>query len=68
MDFISILATVILFTTIATLVVALAAYGAYKVRERARVKAKVTADRSDHLEPIFLERYMPTATEQRRGQ
>lgn len=69
MDFISILATVILFITIATLVVALAAYGAYKVRERQRVKAKVKAEAgSDRFEPVFLEPYTPAASGPRRGQ
>ena len=34
MDFISILATILLFTTVGTLVVALAAYAAFKLRER----------------------------------
>ena len=36
MDFLQILASIILFTTVATLVVAIAAYAAYKIRERNR--------------------------------
>jgi hypothetical protein len=32
MDFISILATILLFTTVATLAIALAAYAAFKMR------------------------------------
>ena len=67
MDFISILATVILFVTLATLVVALAAYGAYKLRERARVKAKDEAARAQGpLEAIFLDRYQPGAARPRQ--
>ena len=62
MDFISILATILLFTTVATLAIALAAYAAFKMRERRKPGAKKTASASAQaLEPIFLERYVPDA-------
>jgi hypothetical protein len=60
MDLISILATVILFTTIATLVIAIAAYGAYKLREWR--KPKKASSQSASSEPIFLDRYQPGAS------
>lgn len=64
MDFVSILASIILFTTIATLVVALAAYAAYKIRERRRPKGKAVAQLSgENIEFIFLERYIPARPE-----
>ncbi|HEX8989404.1 MAG TPA: hypothetical protein VF816_15715 [Rhodocyclaceae bacterium] len=60
MDFISVLASIILFTTIATLIVALAAYGAYKIRESRRPKPGRAALRAGgEFEAIFLERYVP---------
>jgi hypothetical protein len=61
MDFISILATILLFTTVATLAVALAAYAAFKMRERRKPGKKVTGAGGSPLEiePIFLERYVP---------
>jgi hypothetical protein len=58
MDFISILATIILFTTVATLAVALAAYAAFKLRER-RKPGKAAAAAGGAIEPMFLERYVP---------
>jgi hypothetical protein len=62
MDFISILATILLFTTVATLAIALAAYAAFKMREKRKPgkKASQTAGQPA-LEPIFLERYVPDA-------
>jgi len=58
MDFISILATVILFTTVGTLVVAVAAYAAYKLRERRKpVKRTSAMLATGEIEPIFLEPY-----------
>lgn len=60
MDFISILATILLFTTVATLAVALAAYAAFKLRERRKPGNKNPSSTSTAaLEPIFLERYVP---------
>ena len=62
MDFISILATILLFTTVATLAIALAAYAAFKMRERRKPGAKKgAAAAAQAIEPIFLERYVPDA-------
>lgn len=64
MDLISILATVILVTTIGTTVVGVGAYAAFKLRDKRRPKAKKTADASAAdapQEPIFLKRFVPPA-------
>jgi hypothetical protein len=63
MDFISILATILLFTTVATLAIALAAYAAFKMRERRKPgkKAGGAASAEAAIEPIFLDRYVPDA-------
>ena len=60
MDLISLLATVLLVTTIGTLVVGVAAYVAFKLRDKRRPdrNALVQPD-GDTLEPVFLERYTP---------
>ena len=63
MDFISILATIILFTTVATLAVALAAYAAFKLRERRKPGKGGPAAAGGAIEPMFLERYMPDVDE-----
>jgi hypothetical protein len=63
MDFISILATIILFTTVATLAVALAAYAAFKLRERRKPGKSGAAAVGGAIEPMFLERYMPDVDE-----
>ncbi len=61
MDLISILATVILITTIGTLVVGVAAYAAFKLRDKRRPKKKdpTASDQGELGEPIFLKRYVP---------
>jgi uncharacterized membrane protein YfcA len=59
MDLLSLLATVILFTTVGTLMIALAAYLAYKLREKRRPSTKQLIPNQDHMEPIFLKRYVP---------
>jgi hypothetical protein len=60
MDFISILATILLFTTVATLAVALAAYAAFKLREGRKPGRKGPGPATSlEIEPIFLERYVP---------
>jgi hypothetical protein len=62
MDLISILATVILATTIGTLIVGVGAYAAFKLRDSRKPKAKKTADSPSgnaSQEPIFLKRYVP---------
>lgn len=61
MDLISILAAVILFTTVGTLFVAIAAYAAYKLRDHRKPNPHAKAPRipTDKLEPIFLTPYLP---------
>ena len=62
MDLISILATVILATTIGTLIVGVGAYAAFKLRDSRKPKIKKTGDPSvgsASKEPIFLKRYKP---------
>lgn len=61
MDFISILATIILFTTVATLAVALAAYAAFKLRERRKPGGGggAAVGATGQIEPMFLDRYVP---------
>ena len=63
MDFISILATIILFTTVATLAVALAAYAAFKLRERRKPGKGGPTTAGGAIEPMFLERYVPDSDE-----
>jgi len=65
MDLISILATVILITTVGTMVVGVGAYAAFKLRD----KRKPSSGRFDEtmnvdgpLEPVFLTRYVPGST------
>lgn len=65
MDLISILATVILITTLGTLVVAVAAYGAFKLRDKRKPKKKdPTLEVNGPFEPIFLTRYIPKQSEE----
>lgn len=62
MDLISILATVILVTTIGTMVVGVGAYVAFKVRDKRKPSKKKqddTLDATSQGEPIFLKRYIP---------
>ena len=59
MDFISILATILLFTTVATLAVALAAYAAFKLREGRKPGKGAARAAGEAIEPMFLERYVP---------
>ncbi len=68
MDFLQILASIILFTTVATLVVAIAAYAAYKIRERNRpVKRASMALSSQDIQPVFLEPYTPNRSQAPRS-
>lgn len=66
MDLISLLATLILITTIGTLIVAIAAYAAFKLRDKRRPRRRdpTIAHEGPH-EPVFLKRYVPkvSATE-----
>ncbi len=61
MDLISILATVILATTIATVIMGFVAYGAFKLREKRRPTGRVALDvaADDDVTPIFFTRYVP---------
>lgn len=64
MDLISILATVILVTTIGTMVVGVGAYVAFKLRDKRKPSKKKTDDTLDDngpQDPIFLKRYIPEA-------
>ncbi|NEX60015.1 hypothetical protein [Noviherbaspirillum galbum] len=61
MDLVSILATVILVTTIGTTVVGVGAYAAFKLRDKRRPKAKKSTTGPGHEEPVFLKRYLPPA-------
>jgi hypothetical protein len=65
MDLISILATVILITTIGTMVVGVGAYAAFKLRDKRRPsgsRADETMNVGGPMEPVFLKRYMPTTS------
>lgn len=64
MDLISILATVILITTLGTLVVAVAAYAAFKLRDKRKPRKKdPTMNNDGPFEPIFLLQYNPVKPE-----
>ncbi len=62
MDLISILATVILVTTIGTMIVGVGAFAAFKLRDKRKPK-KSKSDTALNLtgiqEPIFLTPYIP---------
>lgn len=64
MDLVSILATVILVTTIGTMMVGVAAYIAFKLRDKRKpTKGKDnTLDNKGAREPIFLKRYLPATS------
>ncbi len=60
MDLISILATVILTTTIATVIMGFVAYYAFKLRDKRRPKQQASIDAADDdAAPVFLTRYVP---------
>ncbi len=62
MDLISILATVILITTVGTMVVGVGAYAAFKLRDKrkpSKVRGDATLNVSGLHEPVFLKRYVP---------
>jgi hypothetical protein len=62
MDLISILTTVILATTIGTVIVGVAAYYAFKLRDKRKPKAKAVAKTGEeHSAPenVFLKLYVP---------
>jgi hypothetical protein len=57
MDLISILATVILVTTIGTMIVGVGAYAAFKLRDARKPTGKKAGNAGLGTEPIFLQRY-----------
>lgn len=64
MDLVSILATVILVTTIGTMVIGIGAYFAFKLRDKrkpTKKKTDETLDSTGPQKPIFLKRYEPTS-------
>lgn len=66
MDLISILATVILITTIGTLVVGVGAYAAFKLRDKrkpSKGRADATMEDKGLQEPIFLTPYIPAGVQ-----
>jgi heme/copper-type cytochrome/quinol oxidase subunit 2 len=65
MDLVSILATVILVTTIGTMIIGLGAYFAFKLRDKrkpSKKKADETLDNTGPVQPVFLKRYIHTPT------
>lgn len=63
MDLISILATVILVTTIATTVVGVGAYAAFKLRDKRKPVKKAAAVVEGPQELVFLKRYIPPVSD-----
>ncbi len=64
MDLISILATVILVTTIGTMVVGVGAYAAFKLRDKrkpSKARGDATLNVTGLLEPVFLKPYIPAS-------
>jgi heme/copper-type cytochrome/quinol oxidase subunit 2 len=63
MDLISILTTVILATTIGTVIIGVAAYAAFKLRDKRKPKANKGGDEAQvaaaALEAVFLKKYVP---------
>ncbi len=62
MDLLSLLATVILFTTVGTLMMALAAYIAYKLRDKRKPAKKKRAENTEEQPTMFLEQFLPPGT------
>ncbi|MDD2810692.1 hypothetical protein [Rhodoferax sp.] len=65
MDLISILATVILVTTIGTMVVGVGAYAAFKLRDKRKPnksRGDATMGAMGLQEPVFLRPYTPPLT------
>jgi heme/copper-type cytochrome/quinol oxidase subunit 2 len=60
------LATVILITTIGTMVVGVAAYAAFKLRDKRRPKKKDPTANNQGISgsPVFLKRYDPKADQE----
>jgi heme/copper-type cytochrome/quinol oxidase subunit 2 len=60
-DLISILTTTILATTIGTIIVGIAAYAAFKLRDKRKPTKKASTDGNVQEEAVFLKRYVPAA-------
>jgi heme/copper-type cytochrome/quinol oxidase subunit 2 len=60
-DLISILTTTILATTIGTIIVGVAAYAAFKLRDKRKPTKKASTDGNSQEEAVFLKRYVPAA-------
>jgi cbb3-type cytochrome oxidase subunit 3 len=59
-DLISLLSTIILTTTVATMIMGFVAYWAFKLRDKRRPKRQRSIDAApDDAAPIFLARYVP---------
>jgi heme/copper-type cytochrome/quinol oxidase subunit 2 len=69
MDLISILTTVILATTIGTIIVGVAAYAAFKLRDKRKPKKKASADGAapEAEAAVFVKRYLPGAVSEAKG-
>jgi heme/copper-type cytochrome/quinol oxidase subunit 2 len=65
MDLISILTTVILATTIGTIIVGVAAYAAFKLRDKRKPKKKTAAEGGapEAEQAVFLKRYLPASAD-----
>jgi heme/copper-type cytochrome/quinol oxidase subunit 2 len=59
-DLISILTTTILATTIGTIIVGVAAYAAFKLRDKRKPTKKASAEGGTQEEAVFFKRYVPT--------
>jgi hypothetical protein len=69
-EFIDLLSKVIFFTIIATIVLAVVTYAAYKVRNARRGPgnirpAPIVGDDGSFLEPVLFEKYVPEGREAR---
>lgn len=64
MDLISILATVILVTTIATTVVGIGAYAAFKLRDKRKPARRSASSDEGPQQEVFLKRYVPPSTDE----
>jgi hypothetical protein len=64
MDLISILATVILVTTVGTMIIGVGAFAAFKLRDKrkpSKSKTDATLNLTGLEEPVFLKAYIPPA-------
>lgn len=63
MDLISLLSTIILTTTVATMIMGFVAYWAFKLRDKRKPKRQRSLDAApDDATPIFLTRYVPATS------